>query len=233
MTDPTPNGSPVYLSGPMFSAADLWQQQEIATTIEGAGYETYLPQRDGIEVGSVMAMVNGMDGTVAAQLMQFVREIVFAMDVYQLLDRCQSVVFNMDGRVPDEGSVVETASAFAAGRPIVIFKTTPITMLGGADNPMIDGLAMTWQRVAQLSDLPAAVAAAVVATSAAGDGTFSPQPHVQAVIDLGKSVWSAMPQIRPIIQSGDIDKMLAEGAKLLKEWEPELAKAFPDAPQRQ
>ena len=99
--------------------------------------------------------------------MQFVREIVFSMDIYQLLNRCQSVVFNMDGRVPDDGSVVEAAAAFASGRPIVIWKTTPITMLGGTDNPMVSGLAMNWQTVSELTALPAAIAAAVAATSAA------------------------------------------------------------------
>ena len=178
MANPTtpPDGSPVYLSGPMFSAADLWQQAAIAAAVEGAGYETYLPQRDGIEVGNVMAMVNSVNDPAVAGLMQFVREIVFSMDVYQLLSRCQSVVFNMDGRVPDDGSVVEAAAAFASGRPIVIWKTTPITMLGGTDNPMVSGLAMNWQTVNELTPLPAAIAAAVAATSTAA-ATRSPRHH--------------------------------------------------------
>ena len=44
---PTPQSvSPVYLSGPMFSFADLGQQQEIADTLIGAGMTSYLPQRE-------------------------------------------------------------------------------------------------------------------------------------------------------------------------------------------
>ena len=73
-----------------------------------------------------------------------VRKWVFALDMYQLLERCQALVFNLDGRTPDDGSVVETAAAFTAGKPIVIFKTTPITMLAGADNPMVEGLSTSW-----------------------------------------------------------------------------------------
>jgi len=234
MASPTnpPDGSPVYLSGPMFSAADLWQQAAIAAAVESAGYATYLPQRDGIEVGNVMAMVNNVNDPAVAGLMQFVREIVFSMDVYQLLSRCQSVVFNMDGRVPDDGSVVEAAAAFASGRPIVIWKTTPITMLGGTDNPMVSGLAMNWQTVNELTALPAAIAAAVAATSAAGGDAFTPAPHVQAVIDLGEQVWNAMPAIRAGVATNDPQKLIEAGEALQKALEPYLAKAFPNAPQR-
>lgn len=231
MTDPNtpPAGSPVYLSGPMFSAADLWQQQAIAATLEGAGYTTYLPQRDGIEVGNVMAMVNGIPQAEVDAIMQFVREIVFAMDIYQLLSRCQSVVFNMDGRVPDDGSVVEAASAFAAGRPIVIYKTTPITMLGGKDNPMVSGLSMNWSTVSDVAKLPAAVASAVAATAGAGGSGFTPAPHVQAVVQLGEAVWGAMPEIRDVIQTDDPTKMVNEGLELMKKWATLIQAAYPQA----
>ena len=76
-----------------------------------------------------------------------VRKWVFALDMFQLLDRCQSLVFNLDGRTPDDGSVVETAAAFTAGKPLVIYKTSPITMLAGADNPMVTGLSSSWKYV--------------------------------------------------------------------------------------
>ena len=237
MADPTPpEGSPVYLSGPMFSDADLWQQAMIADTVEKAGYTTYLPQRDGIEVGNVMQMVNEINDPAVTALMQFVREIVFSMDVYQLLSRCQSVVFNMDGRVPDDGSVVEAAAAFASGRPIVIWKSTPITMLGGTDNPMVSGLAMNWQTVSAGNELVPGLAAAIAATAQAGGDGFTPAPHVQAVIDLGEQVWNLMPTIRAAIADSkgqnDPQKLIEAGEALEKALQPYLDKAFPHAPQR-
>ena len=147
----------------MFSVGDLQEQLAVATTLEAAGYTTYLPQRDGIEVGKVMQLVDHplLEGKIADAIMLMVRKWVFALDMFQLLGRCQSVVFNLDGRVPDDGSVVETASAFTAGKPIVIYKTTPITMLAGADNPMVQGLSSTWEYQSDVTALPAAVATAV------------------------------------------------------------------------
>lgn len=191
MTDPTP-GSPVYCSGPMFSKADLWEQKTIATTLEGAGYTTYLPQRDGIEVARVMAMVNNspMQGTgISADIGEIVRKAVFALDMFQLLERCASLVFNMDGRVPDEGAVVETAASFVAGKPIVICKTTPLTIIAGNDNPMVQGLSSTWLYATTFEQIPGVLKSAVAATQKAGTYTYKPPAHVAAVVELGHAVW--------------------------------------------
>ena len=46
---------------------------------------------------------------VFTDVMRFVLEATFALDVYNVLKPCGALVFNMDGRVPDGGSVVETA----------------------------------------------------------------------------------------------------------------------------
>ena len=148
---PPATGSPVYCSGPMFSIGDKREQHAVAKSLEAAGFTTYLPQRDGIEVGRVMALVNHpfIEGRIADDIMLEVRKWVFALDMFQLLERCQSLVFNLDGRTPDDGSVVETAAAFTAGKPLVIYKTSPITMLAGADNPMVTGLSSSWKYVEQ------------------------------------------------------------------------------------
>lgn len=229
-------GSPVYLSGPMFSAADLWQQQQIADTLEAADFTTYLPQRDGIEVGNVMHLVNATNVPQVPSLMLFIRQIVFAMDIYQLLGRCESVVFNMDGRVPDDGSVSETAAAFASGQPIVIYKTTPISMLGGMDNPMISGLSMNWGVVDDVTKLPDAVAASVEAVAKMGGTRAAPGTQCHAVITLGSVVWSMIEQIHAGLKGIDpndpasVERALAGIVELEQALAPEIAAAFPDAP---
>src|SRR3954469_20588344 len=166
MTSSNP-GSPVYCSGPMFSVGDKSEQQAISDALTAAGFSTYLPQRDGIEVGRGMQMVNHplLKGGIADKIMLEVRKLVFALDMYQLLDRCQALVFNLDGRTPDDGSVVETAAAFTAGKPLVIYKTSPITMLAGTDNPMVRGLSGSWPYTGDVSSLPSAVTAAVAAAA--------------------------------------------------------------------
>ncbi len=192
------SGSPVYCSGPMFSVGDLNEQAQVAAALEAANFTTYLPQRDGIEVGKVMGDINsGLDLPMSEilEIMTFVRKIVFALDVYQLVERCESLVFNMDGRVPDDGSVVETAMAFAAGKPIVIYKTTPISMLGGFDNPMVQGLSTTWQYVSDVAQVPAALSAAVAATAALQGTSFVAGPHLDAVLKLGAAVWGLVPEM--------------------------------------
>jgi hypothetical protein len=116
--------------------------------------------------------------------------------MYQLLERCHAVVFNLDGRTPDDGSVVETAAAFTAGKPIVIYKTTPITMLAGNDNPMVEGLSTTWEYVDDVAALPKAVGAAVAATAKLPSYTYAGPPNVEALILEGGKVWQVLEDAR-------------------------------------
>ena len=198
---------PIYLSGPMFSAADLWSQQSIADTLERpptdapfAPTECYLPQRDGIEVGSLMHYLNSptISSGTSAKAMGFVRRAVYALDMYQLLDRCGAVVFNMDGRVPDGGSVVEAASAYVSGRVIVIYKSTPITMLGGWDNPMISGLSTTWTEVQTFADIPTELIKRLADTTEKPE--FRPSRELADVVSYGHIVWDLMQVIRAALK---------------------------------
>jgi nucleoside 2-deoxyribosyltransferase len=214
---PPAEGSPVYCSGPMFSVGDKGEQLAVATALEGAGFTTYLPQRDGIEVGRVMQLVGHplLEGFIADKIMQEVRKWVFALDMYQLLDRCQALVFNLDGRTPDDGSVVETAAAFTAGKPIVIYKTSPITMLAGADNPMVEGLSGSWTYVDDVTAVPAAVVAAVAAF-AKQPYAYGGPPNVAALIKEGEEVWDALSDMRSMpTDPKDLIKWLEEIAKQL------------------
>jgi nucleoside 2-deoxyribosyltransferase len=210
-------GSPVYCSGPMFSIADKREQKEISDALEKAGFTTYLPQRDGIEVGRVMQMVNHplLEGAIADKIMLQVRKWVFALDMYQLLERCQALVFNLDGRAPDEGSVVETAAAFTAGKPLVIFKTSPITILAGTDNPMVQGLSSSWEYAAHSKDVPPAVTA-VVAAAAKAPYTYAPPANIAALIKEGSEVWEVLSDMRSMPDDPvDLIKWLEEIAKQL------------------
>jgi nucleoside 2-deoxyribosyltransferase len=214
-------GSPVYLSGPMFSKADIAQQEEIALVLDEAGFVTYQPQRDGIELAQVMGdiKVPPLPPDVMELVMPFVRKLVFAVDVYQLLDRCRAVVFNLDGRVPDDGSVMEAAVGWTAGLPVVIYKTTPVTMLGGQDNPMVAGLSMRWTDVADVADLPKALTRAVSLDKRLGGPRYLPGAHAQRVIALGRRVWRRMPEIHAIAKL-EPPEMEAAALRLMRELGP-------------
>jgi nucleoside 2-deoxyribosyltransferase len=202
-------GSPVYLAGPMFSSADLWQQTEIDAILKKAGFTTYFPHRDGLEVASVMHRVNVGLALPPAQVLEvvtLVHKMVFALDVFQLVERCESVLFGLDGRVPDDGAVSETAIAFAADKPIVIFKTTPISMLGGWDNPMVQGLSTEWGYVSDARKIPAALNKARAAQAKVKGPAAQAGPRLAATVALGETIWNSI---------GMLHKMSAASPKVV------------------
>jgi hypothetical protein len=67
-------------------------------------------------------------------------QAIFSLDVHQLLKGCDGVVVNLNGRVPDEGTVVEASLAWLSGKALVLYKNDGRTLLQGADNPMVTGL---------------------------------------------------------------------------------------------
>ena len=211
----------------MFSKADLDHQTSICTALEAAGFTTFVPHRDGIEIARVMGDINNpppLSPKFLFRVHDFVRKHVFSLDIYQLMERCQAVVFNIDGRVPDDGSVMEASVGWAAGKPLVIYKTTPITMLGGYDNPMLAGLAMGWADVNDVADLPRALETTVAQRRALGGSPFVPDAHAQKVIALGRAVAPMVPGIHRI---ADLDPMRMEMAirKLMDELAPLVAAA--------
>jgi nucleoside 2-deoxyribosyltransferase len=194
-------GEAVYLAGPMFSAPETKAQLQIANKLQAEGFDPYLPQRDGIEVAAVMEKIRFplfASPQDVLEVTQFARKLVFALDVFQCLDRCAAVVFNLDGRVPDEGSIMEASLAWTANKPVVLYKTTFVTMLGGFDNPMLAGLGMSWACVDKLTQLPGEVARAIAGTGSSNARPFTPGPHVAAVIALGREVSRRMADVRTI-----------------------------------
>jgi nucleoside 2-deoxyribosyltransferase len=183
----------VYLSGPMFSAGDKMEQEALATALEGGGFECHVPQNNGIEVANVMELLNDpslhggtmLEPLVLDRCIAWATRTVAALDVFQVIEGCQCTVLNIDGRVPDEGTLVEATLAWYAGHPVVPYKTTSISELGGNNNPMI-GVISGW---APVSSDPAGVLAAVkaaVKSSVAGRQPVTTPPlDVQQLIDLG------------------------------------------------
>jgi len=161
----------------------------------------------------------------------FARKLVFALDVFQCLDRCDAVVLNLDGRVPDEGAVMEASLAWTANKPVVIYKTTFITVLGGLDNPMVSGLGMQWASVAKLEQLSGEVKRAMASYQPPRDDECTRGPHVDAVIKLGAAVWDRMDEVRTItdLEAEEIPaavKAFRESLRDLLEaadlWDPEV-----------
>ncbi|MFC6948653.1 nucleoside 2-deoxyribosyltransferase [Paraburkholderia dipogonis] len=149
----------VYCAGPLFNAAERTEMDSIAATLEAAGLTTFLPHRDGLEFAKLKPELEKLGASVeeAADMLD---RAIFSLDTYQLLRRCDVVVANLNGRVADEGTVVEASVAWHAGKPLVLFKADARSMLSGSDNPMLTGLG-DFDVVDQLSALPQAVLGAI------------------------------------------------------------------------
>ncbi|MFM0056285.1 nucleoside 2-deoxyribosyltransferase [Paraburkholderia phytofirmans] len=149
----------VYCAGPLFNAAERTEMDSIAATLEAAGLTTFLPHRDGLEFAKLKPELEKLGASVeeAADMLD---RAIFSLDTYQLLRRCDVVVANLNGRVADEGTVVEASLAWHAGKPLVLFKADARSMLSGSDNPMLTGLG-DFDVVDRLSALPQAVLDAI------------------------------------------------------------------------
>ena len=160
----------------------------VALHLEAEGFQTFLPHRDGLErvalpiasrLGRLSALTPG-----GATL----QRAIFALDLFQLIERCEGLVFNMNGRVPDEGAVAETAIAYATGKAVVLYKEDARSMLGGLDNPMLLGLSPAFSTVPTLSSIAPALRDALEVAPGPG-----PTPaHLARTLDFGRRVWALL-----------------------------------------
>ena len=129
----------IYCAGPLFNRSEQEEMAEIARTLEGMGLSVFLPQRDGFLFAEVQReCVWG--GYEAAEASRMIQQAIFWLDTYEVVVGCQGLMLNMNGRVPDEGAVAETAMAWMAGKAIVIYKADSRSLIQGNDNPLVLGL---------------------------------------------------------------------------------------------
>ncbi|MDZ7815378.1 MAG: nucleoside 2-deoxyribosyltransferase [Planctomycetota bacterium] len=129
----------IYCAGPLFNKAERAEMAAIAKALEADGYETFLPHRDGIEMRLCKEQLseNGMSAEEASRHLSL---LIFCMDVFQVVEGCDALVMNLNGRVPDEGAVSEAAIAWSHRKPVVAYKADPRSLMFGCDNPLVAGL---------------------------------------------------------------------------------------------
>jgi len=129
----------VYCAGPLFNDKEKEEMAEIAAALQGRGFDVFLPQRDGLELSKCIDALadSGVDRQSACDCLS---KAIFALDVYQVVEECDAIVVNLNGRVPDEGAVAEAALAWYAGKTMVAYKADVRTAFNGYDNPLVMGL---------------------------------------------------------------------------------------------
>jgi len=143
----------IYCAGPLFNNKEKEEMQEIASALEANGFEVFLPQRDGFEFFNLFSTFVdlGVPDTVARRVLN---KAIFTLDVFKVLST-HGLVLNINGRVPDEGAMVEAGIAWNSGKKIVIYKDDARSLLNGNDNPLLLGLA-DFVVVSRIADIPQA-----------------------------------------------------------------------------
>ena len=121
-------GKKVYFAAPMFSQADKDFNLAMVNILEEAGYQVFLPQRDGLEAALLVGKTE-----------EELTKMIFELDAQQV-KKADIVFMNIDGRVPDEGAAVELGMAYMLSKRCYGFKTDTHSVEQGMDmNPMISG----------------------------------------------------------------------------------------------
>ncbi|MFH1149376.1 MAG: nucleoside 2-deoxyribosyltransferase [Actinomycetota bacterium] len=182
----------VHLAGPDCSPEELEGMAGLAALLEGGGFEVYLRSRHGI--GSVLAphTLPGDDPALERRYRSVLESAAFALEVYQVVRRCDCLVFNMNGRVPDDGGAFLAAVAFTAGKPVILYKRDHRTKLYGNDNAMISGLSADFVPVREAARLPGEVEKAIGRCREQGHRPGDLPPLVKLNADLGRKVWESL-----------------------------------------
>ena len=132
----------IYCAGPLFNKKEKEEMLEIAIALEKNDFEVFLPQRDGIELvnlSEAFRKIKTKQKPEPSQIDLIISKAIFALDVFQVLDS-DGLILNLNGRVPDEGAMVEAGMAWTANKKIVLFKNDSRSILNGGDNPLVSGL---------------------------------------------------------------------------------------------
>lgn len=215
---PLQHAGRVYCAGPLFNPAERAEMEEISAVLELAGFETFVPHADGMEFAEVHPYL-AAQGYDAAAIGQVLHEAVFALDVYQVVSGCGSLVLNLNGRVPDEGAVSEAAMAWMLGKPVVTYKADCRSLVAGRDNPLVAGLT-GFECVPSISLLPEALQQRLDQLAPGVSREVDCPPHVAAAVEQGARLWQQLRGLgdsRPVATVGQIVLELfglREGLKL-------------------
>jgi nucleoside 2-deoxyribosyltransferase len=205
----------VYCAGPLFNDAERREMMLIGEALRGAGFDPFVPHADGMEFAQLEPFLvdRGYDPVQAGQVLH---QAIFALDVYQVMLGCGSLVMNLNGRVPDEGAVAEAAMAWTLGKPIVIFKADARSKIAGRDNPLIVGQT-AFETVDRIELLAERLLARQAELEFDPDCEMPCPAHLRPTLAAGEQLWERLARLdglRPTEQVAEL---------VLELFEPSLA----------
>lgn len=199
MIRPLANLRRVYCAGPLFNAAERQEMMQISAVLSAAGFEPFVPHADGVEFAQVLPYLvsQGHDLQTVGETLH---RAVFALDVYQVLVGCGALVFNMNGRIPDEGGVAELSMAWMVGKPVVLFKEDARSAIAGRDNPLVIGQG-GFESIDRLELLAETLSAQIGCHPLGDDWQVPCPPQVESWLTAGERFWGQLQSLgaaRPV-----------------------------------
>lgn len=183
----------VYCAGPLFNRSERREMEEISEILTRGGFEPFVPHADGMEFAQLRPylVAQGHDGPRIGHLLH---SAVFALDTYQVILGCGSLVFNMNGRVPDEGAVAECSMAWMLGKPVVLFKEDIRSFVTGRDNPLLVGQT-GFETIRDIEALPEVLSARISQLEVDPEAPYPCPPHLLPVLEAGGRLWEELTRL--------------------------------------
>lgn len=198
----------VYCAGPLFNQAERGEMCRLAAILQAHGFQTFLPHRDGMEFANVLPVLVRW-GWMPQDAGRLLHQAIFAMDTYQVILGCGSLVFNFNGRVPDEGAVAEATMAWMLGKPMVIFKDDVRSMISGRDNPLVVGQT-GFEVVDRLDRLVTVLESKVAAVAGETAREISCPSHLEVTLRRGQDLSELLATLGPDRPSEPVARFVIE-----------------------
>jgi nucleoside 2-deoxyribosyltransferase len=128
----------VYIAAPLYSAKEQKDNLEIDGVLRRAGYNTFLPQRDGFAYADLFKQVQN-EGYAYEEARDIALGLIMHLDVYQVCEGCDATVLNLTVRNPGEGTITEGALCFRSERPLVLYKGNNPSFVFENHSPLLTG----------------------------------------------------------------------------------------------
>ncbi len=120
----------IYYASSLFNEGERTFNLRVKAILDKLGFETWFPQEDAGFLEQYMA--EGMT-------LEQARQAIFKLNLVAV-EEADVLLFNLDGRVPDEGACIEAGIAFGRGKRCIGLQTDFRAVEPGGNNLMIDGV---------------------------------------------------------------------------------------------
>jgi len=119
-----------YYAAGLFNDGERWFNLKVKSMLDDLGYQTWFPQEDAGFIEDYIDQGMTLDEA---------RHHIFEQNL-EAVRHSDVLIFNLDGRVPDEGACIEAGVAFGWDKRLIGLQTDFRAVEPGGNNLMIDGV---------------------------------------------------------------------------------------------